>query len=216
MESEILGAAMRAFVWGGIEAVTIASIEHEVGTSVGGLYRYFDSKDAILVALGQESLVGFDALQRELLAALEERLTARKAGAAHAALARACTSFSAFLVHAERAPGPHRLLDMLLSTPDRLFDQETAPLVERALEPILGRSSELLDAAAAAGAVRPGDARLRTHAVWAAFHGVDHFKKRDRFMPAELHSQRIAELIFESLFLGWGVEPEAFARARAA
>jgi len=44
----------------------------------------------------------------------------------------------------------------------------------------------------AAGTLAPGDTRLRTLAVWAAVHGVTHFRKRDRILPANLAAERVA------------------------
>ncbi len=214
MESEILEAAMRAFTEGGIDGLTIASLAHEVGTSVGGIYRYFDGKDAILAALGHEALVGFDELQRHRLDALEARIKKAKARPDTAALARTIVAVETYLTHEEKYAGQHRLLDLLLSSPESLFDEESAPRVEAALVPILARTGQHLAAAAEAGALTAGDAALRTHALWAALHGVDHFRKRDRMQPRSLHADKIARLLCDSLLCGWGAEPAAIARAR--
>jgi AcrR family transcriptional regulator len=49
--AQILGAAVRCFARHGFQGATIPDICAEAGLSVGAVYGYFDSKDAIIAAL---------------------------------------------------------------------------------------------------------------------------------------------------------------------
>lgn len=51
--TEILDAALRVFVRAGVNAATMQEIARETGLSVGALYRYFESKDALVQGVMQ-------------------------------------------------------------------------------------------------------------------------------------------------------------------
>ena len=53
---EVLVAAMRLVAEEGLDALTIQRIAGAIGASVGGLYRYYDGKDALLTALQQRAI----------------------------------------------------------------------------------------------------------------------------------------------------------------
>lgn len=83
-KQQILQAAARVFVSKGLEAARMEEIAQEAGLSVGGVYWYFKSKEAIVHALLEDM---FDADLRGLHAVLtadgsvHERLTAYARGA---------------------------------------------------------------------------------------------------------------------------------------
>jgi hypothetical protein len=51
--------------------------------------------------------------------------------------------------------------------------------------------------------------------VWAAMHGLDHFRKRDRIMPTQLRVSALREQTLLALFAGWGGDRDRFAEAYA-
>src|SRR5687768_8022335 len=53
---EVLVAAMRLVSEEGLEALTIQRIASAIGASVGGLYRYYEGKDALLWALQERAI----------------------------------------------------------------------------------------------------------------------------------------------------------------
>jgi AcrR family transcriptional regulator len=59
---QILSAAMRLFARQGFRATTVPEICAEAGLSVGALYSYYDSKDAIIAALMEGGQRGTEAL----------------------------------------------------------------------------------------------------------------------------------------------------------
>jgi AcrR family transcriptional regulator len=54
--AHILAAARRCFVRDGFHATSMQDLVREAGISSGAVYRYFDSKDAMIVAIAEENL----------------------------------------------------------------------------------------------------------------------------------------------------------------
>jgi AcrR family transcriptional regulator len=175
----------------GVEALTMPRLAEEAGAAVGGLYRYFDSKDALLAGLQVRAA-------DDLAAFLEERLRAEDEP-----LARIRVAFGTWAAWADRSPALYRLIDASLSDPEVVLADDDARRVDDAVRPILRRCAGLLDAAAQAKELAPGDAELRALALWAALRGVRHLRKRDRLLPASLHADRVGEAVLDGLLAGW-------------
>lgn len=54
--AHILAAARRCFVRNGFHQTSMQDLVREAGISSGAVYRYFDSKDAMIVAIAEENL----------------------------------------------------------------------------------------------------------------------------------------------------------------
>jgi AcrR family transcriptional regulator len=211
MEQAVLDCATELLRAGGPEALTIVSLAKELGVSVGGLYRYYPSKGSILVGLEKRAIASYAAVQEQLLAELEPRL--KRAPMPRAALSRVLLAASAYGEHARRDPVQHDLLTQLLAVPVPLLDEREVAEVEAHVQPILARSTELLVAAMEAGALSAGNALLRTYVLWAAVHGADQFRKRDRLLPSSLHASVVSDAAVEGLLLGWGADPDVLEAA---
>jgi AcrR family transcriptional regulator len=212
MEQAVLEEATEMLRAGGPDALTIAALAQRLGVSVGGLYRYYPSKGAILVGLEKRSVASFRAVQDDLLEALEARLARRPPEVA--ALARIMGAASAYEEHAHRDPVQHRIMTQFLAVPDILLDEREVLEVEAELRPLLVRSAGLIAAAAEVGALAAGDAVQRTFVLWAALQGADQFWKRDRVLPPELRSNVLAALAADALLAGWGAPAAELAAAR--
>ena len=176
---------MSLVVADGMEGLTIARLANRMNASVGAVYRYFQSKEALVVGLQELAIADFHAFMQGRLAAHEPRMAGVPADTR--ALARLLVAFGSYLEHAEHSPRPHRLVDTFLSFPEAvLSDVEARSIGERLIEPVLTTFVSLLAEAARAGAIDPGDDLQRTHLAWAFVHGLDHFRKRDRIMPETL------------------------------
>ena len=107
----LLDTAMEILVEGGLEALTIPRLAERMDASVGGLYRYFPSKEAIFVALQERAIDGYAQAQRDAVSGVE----ARHAGLDEVtmALIRVVASFGVLLTAAERLvqEGPSILED---------------------------------------------------------------------------------------------------------
>lgn len=204
---QLLDAAWALAGAEGLEAVTMARLAASIDASVGGLYRYFPSKEAIFVALQEQAIASFAGAQRDALERLKPRLLTADPRAA--ALARVITATVVYLLEADASPVRHRLIDTFLSAQTPLLDDAQARQVDDALQPLLGRCAELLTEAttSATPALAAGDAMTRTHVLWASLHGLDHFRKRDRIQPPDLQVDMLTQETLRALLTGWGAEP---------
>jgi AcrR family transcriptional regulator len=195
---------MRIVLTEGLEGLAIARLARALGAAVGAIYRYFDSKEALITAL-QEQAIG------EYGAALARRLAETDAALGHLsdrprllALTRLLLGFGYYLEDAEAAPLRHRLLDVMLSSPAPVLPDEEARRIEGVLAPILAQVARLLEAAVSAGGLAPGDALRRSLLLWAALHGLDHFRKRDRIQPPDRQVAALLEILWRTLLVGFG------------
>jgi len=207
-----LAEAMGLVVQDGVEGLTIARLASRMNASVGAVYRYFDSKEALLVGLQEMAIADFHHFMLDRLARSEPRLA--EASPRARALARLMIAFSAYVEHAASSPRPHRLVDTFLSFPEAvLSDEEARSIGERLLAPILGAFAELLEEAVAARAIEPGNNVQRTYLAWAFVHGLDHFHKRDRISPVELQVKALLPIARAGLMRSFGAEASATAEA---
>ena len=76
----ILSTAQTILLNEGLEAVTVHRIARELDLTVGALYRYFPSKQAMLTALGEDIVRGFTSSLSQIIdiyeASLDEEQTA--------------------------------------------------------------------------------------------------------------------------------------------
>ena len=212
----ILTAAMTIATAEGLEALTIARLCEDLQLSIGGLYRYFPGKEAIYTALQMRTIHRFHGFWQQAVGDARTTLAEVGTPAPVAALVLVHVAFQAYLNHAVAMPVEHRLMDAFLSSPDQLLsDDEARKVDDDVLNPLIGDYAGLLVAAADCGALAPGDAVVRTHVIWAALHGLDHMRKRDRLMPDHLRVGALVPATLNAFLGGWGASPESLAAAFA-
>jgi AcrR family transcriptional regulator len=215
---EVLVAAMRLVSDEGLEALTIQRIAGAIGASVGGLYRYYDGKDALLVALQQRAIaqVADDQqadVERARGAFKQSRLPPEKGMAGVLQLAAGLVAATVVMRNAYRRPEEHRLLDAFLSSHQPVLTEESARLSDETLKPLVETVARELEGAAASGTLERGDAVQRTYVLWAALHGLDHFRKRDRILPPSLRVDALVPATLRAIVRGWGASEGAAAAA---
>jgi AcrR family transcriptional regulator len=180
----------------GLDRLTMPKLAKEADVAVGGLYRYFENKEALVAALqvrASKSFVAFVGARIEAMVSEDPLEVIRVI----------VNSWPAFL---SASPEEHFLLDSSLSAPEVMLSDDDALDVAQGLRPVFQRCASALGEAARLGLLRMGDPQLRTHALWAAVHGVGHFTKRDRILPERLHAERVREELLQALLVGWGAE----------
>lgn len=181
----------------GLNSLTMPKLADAADVAVGGLYRYFSSKEHLKSCLQVRCAEAFIDTLSEVDAAV--------VGSAPMDCVRAyALAWSDF---AAMHPTKHALLDQSLSNPQVLLTDTDALAVDKALRPALERVVHHLKEAERREHIEPGNVWLRTYAIWAAMHGVGHFSKRDRLLPEALHSAKIRTLLLDSLFKGWAYTP---------
>lgn len=201
---QLLDVATRVVAEEGVEALTMHRLAGELGVAVGGLYRYFENKEALVVLLQRRAVDG-------LRAAVEVALARVPKGAEPklVALKRVVAVARVWRRQASDAPERHRFVDAYLSDPRTLLTEEQNNEVEASLQPIVKGVAVAFTEAHATGALSQGDALLRTHVLWAALHGIDHFEKRDARAPARLRTEALFKETLRGLLVGWGADPAA-------
>lgn len=185
----------------GLEGLTLGKVAKALDVAVGGLYRYFSSKEALVAGLQIRAIERF-----------ASRLDAHVPGAprssgAVALLRHALAPFDFYARNALVDPDEHRLMDIMLSNLDPALSEAQAREVETVLGPILARAQASLDRAAEARVLAKGDSRARTLLLWSATHGLGHLRSRDRLEDAEHRSDALLDALFESLLVGFGADP---------
>ncbi|MBE7449836.1 MAG: TetR/AcrR family transcriptional regulator [Kofleriaceae bacterium] len=201
----ILDAATQVVAEGGLEALSMSKLAAAVDYTPGALYRYVESKDALLARLVERILADV----RADLVAAQAALSARTG-----ALARVGALVRTYRDFARREPHRFGLLAVTMADPrvllaDPAHAGTAAAAVIAALEPL----AAVLTAAAAAGQLAPGDAVERTLCLFTMLHGVLQLPKLARNAPQHLDIDRLALAGTRALLVGWGASPRHVARA---
>ncbi|MBK9033827.1 MAG: TetR/AcrR family transcriptional regulator [Myxococcales bacterium] len=197
----ILDTALAVVAADGLEGLHMARLAAAVDYTPGALYRYVESKDALVATLVARTLGQVEGALR----AAEAEPAAPPSGLARiGVLVRAYRSF----VQAE----PHRfgLLALALAEPRVLVgDPEHARATAAAVIGALTPLAEALTAAAADGALTAGDPVARTLCVFSLVHGLSQLPKLARVAPTSFDIDALALAGVRALLIGWGASPHA-------
>jgi AcrR family transcriptional regulator len=225
----IVDTALHLLETEGYEGLTIQRLAKELGYAVGALYRYFRSKDALLVALLHRVMDRIGEDMQAGLAIVERQRTSHEPGSPRTPLSRdegllrLLVCALAYVELAKRRQSEFGLISTLIGDPREFLKTEAAaPLVPMLIRLQLILASALEDAVKA-GALAPGDSRDRAVILWAGVQGVSQLRKLGRFGVAGVELDRLVPIALETLLLGWGAErdqldrivPEAQAIARS-
>jgi AcrR family transcriptional regulator len=197
---ELLATASRIIAAQGLGALTMQRVATDDGCSIGSLYRYFPSKDALLVELQREAVrrlgTSFALSQAHLDHALERHALERHpfADARFAALARVVAA-TRFWISAET-----------------VFPQEVELSRRASTGPTVGRqvlevATQLLDGAVAAGALDPAPSVDRAAIVLAGTTGILMTSGLGRPTVEAFDGHRLATRMARDLFVSWGATP---------
>jgi AcrR family transcriptional regulator len=232
-------AALELLMDEGYDAVTVAGVAKRMGCAPGAMYRYFSSKDELMVAAQKKVIEEIDAELQAALQRIDAHIQSRASRAAgprgsasprSARLADGARSLdpaqSALLrlmavplvqekIAVER-PAYFALLSLSIPTPRVLVATEQAQPSMAALMSLSQIIARLLDEAAEAGGLEKGDAARRAVILWASHQGTLQLRKLDRFGLPALAAERLSLDTVEPLLAGWGAPPIAplYDRAR--
>lgn len=138
----------------GLEAVSFRAMAEALGISHTQPYRYFESKDALLAQMRVQAMQGFDAYIR-----------AREPADAPV-IARVRAVFAAYLAYVQAWAADYRLIFSIEQPPPDRY-----PALLAARRRLFEHAVDLVQDAIDTGLIR-GEARARTHLIWAALHGL--------------------------------------------
>lgn len=208
-----LDTARRIVTTEGQSALTMQRVTDELGTSVGGIYLYFPTKDALLAELESEALhvlhTSFLLGQVRLDAALEGTTPAE------AALTRAMAT-ARFWIDAEiTLPTEIELSRRLFGDARSVADGDASAQLLPSVLRLLDEGRIRLSAAAELGVIDPDDDLERAVLVVSSLNGVLLASKVGVLDEALFDGRRLALRLVDLLFAGWGAPADARAAAGA-
>ncbi|MGH9139127.1 MAG: TetR/AcrR family transcriptional regulator [Acidimicrobiales bacterium] len=197
-----LAAAKHVAFVEGLGALTMQRLAAEVDCAVGTAYTYFPSKSALVAEVQREAIETLNASCERFLATLVDDPLTHLVGLGQFWV----DTFEVF-------PEEARLLQMLMSeTSPTVSDDDVSRVLPAALG-LLDHARRAFEAAAAQGALGPGDAMERTVVLAAALNGVlllDHVARVD---PTLFDGRRLARSVARDLLVSWGADATALAGA---
>ena len=199
----IRDAALSLVVEDGLEGFSVHKLADRVDLTAGALYRYFESRDEMLIAVQAEVLAVFD----RYLAIVLEHLADRGLLEQVVAACRAYVALSAL------QPQRFQLNAQFISAPRPVFDADVVePTAARTIQ-MLGRLASLLERAEASGLLSDGDAQRRAVVAWSSVHALVERQKLERLAPTVFAPGALMDELLVTLLLGWGASADAAASA---
>lgn len=199
----ILDAALELVEEGGLEGLSIQRLAAKVDYTAGALYRYFESKDAILAQLVMRIL-------RDLRAYLDAAVALLPSDAP--VLARVWTLALGYRAFALREPRRFGLLAMTLASPRVLLTEagDADPVALEMISGLQGLAEAITVATEAEALSADQDVETssvdRTLCLFAFLQGLSLMQKQARYAPERLDTQRLSESGTRALLLGWGAK----------
>jgi AcrR family transcriptional regulator len=204
----ILDEALDVAINEGLAALTTPRLAKRLDYTPAAFYRYFPSKDALIVALEARTAERFYALFFERLARARDALPPRRDPPARAALAEIALLVRTYADLAAAHPQHFRLVSVLV-TGERSWIHGNA--AEQLRNLVLPRVVEVIgyyQRAEDVGALAPGNAARRAMVMWLSVHAVLATKPLAAGHPQLLDLGAIRHEAVRSLLLGWGAKPK--------
>jgi AcrR family transcriptional regulator len=193
----------------GSDSLTLQRLADRLDYTPGALYRYFASKEALIAELQRVVLAWLGQRTEETTAAALEACPDLDPG--RRALVGILATARAFEAFAHDAPVEFGLLSMHLGDPEYRLPDPEAERVYAAASRLLAGLADRLEAAAEAGALRPGRGDERALALWASLQGAVQTRKLARSADGQIDPQRVSRALLTALLIGWGSDAETLA-----
>jgi len=194
--NRILEMAANVVAKGGIDALGINKLAKSLGLTPGALYRYFDSKEALLGALTERFLGQIKLNLEEAVRGIEQPTL------------RLLRLIDAYRAQANTRPNRFGFLSMLMADQRVLVGRkEDAIDIMKAMQSTLGPVEVAMKEAMDASDMTQGCPKQRTLALFVAIHGALQLKKQARIAPDLISPDTIIRELTDSLLKGWGVDP---------
>ena len=199
---------------GGFGALTVTGLAQRMDVAVGGLYRYYPSKEALIGALTGRAVA---ALAADFVRAHNGWRSHLPCEPGAAALAALWASGCWYLLLPSRRPALWLLINHALMPRKPLVNSGEVPAVKVPLAAMLAQLEGMFARGAAAGVLHPGDAQRRAAAYWSALHGSLLVGKLARLWPQRAHAfadPHVSHSVCETLLAGWGAHADNIAASR--
>lgn len=191
--------AMNMVIDRGVEDFSVNKLASRVDLTPGALYRYFDSRDAILAAVEIEVLQHFEAY----FEALEDHCRE------YSGLRKVVVLSLGYVALADLQPQRFRLISEFVARPEPILDDNLAGDVVGPTLRSVGRFVTALDAAA----LDEGDALHRAALTWSSLQGFVNHRKLTRLPEVPLDPEELLIELLRTLLTGWGADREQLEQA---
>lgn len=197
---ELLTAALELVSEQGLEGLSVQALAKRTDRSVGAMYRYFSSLEAVLVALQCRIL-------EELGSYISEAAGDSQVVGASEALLRVMRIASAYRDFGLQRPHHFGLLSSILANPRFLLSAEEAGVVGASMEGLLAVVEQALEEAEQQSGLSEGCARERCLLLWVSTQGLLQLRKLGRLEPRLAEMDDLLDALLRTLLLGWGADP---------
>lgn len=209
----ILEAAFAILMADGSRGLTIPRLSNNLGYTVGALYRYFPSKDALIAAVQGRAVSRVAELLEHTGTEVAQALAGRRIDEPVAGLVPIMTFCEVYSRLPTLMPEVLTTITEALRTPQSLLGSEENDRVMVQLIPLLDRIGQWSAAAASAGAIRRGPKRERALVLWSTLHGAILVRNAD--LPSSWAStDGLAATAVRTTLMGWGAESARVARTQ--
>lgn len=209
--SVILDEAMAILATEGLDSLTLGRLAKALGYVPAALYRYFDSKDALLAALQRRAVTAIHVGLGEASRAVEQVAADAPPGAA--ALAKLLGAARFYLALPETEPEAAFLIALMTGDPRPLLSDEESRRTAPLLVALLADVEAMFTAAERASVLAKGDSIERTLVFWSVLSGALSLHKMRRITDALPPPSQIGTFAVQSLLAGWGAPPGELKRA---
>ena len=198
----------------GIDLFTIRRLSDELDCAVGGVYRYFPSKDALIAALQCRVLDELGAAFETCRTECAGRIATSALDETTGALLQLLEAGALYCERYGSTPETAYLIGRLIGDPRIvLSDAEAQSVIARAM-PLFSALASLIEAAQSCGALDAGVSTDRAVTYYAALQGVLQLQKLSRLQPGLLDHEKLVREVSVTLLRGWGAEQQALDEAQ--
>jgi AcrR family transcriptional regulator len=210
----LLQAAFELVMEEGLAGLTMQKLADRQDSAVGGLYRYFKSKDALLAALQRQVLSDFaSVIQAADLCFLQQAKIQTNLSERSEVLARLLLASEVYFHLPKICPQRFRLLYEMSISPEPLLGLQEGFQVLQVALPLFKHLESRFDHAARIQALKSGAASQRAILYWSSLQGLLPLEKLTRFVPLyDLPKLRVE--LENTLLLGMGAHSEDLKQAR--
>lgn len=203
----ILDEALDVAIAEGIAGLTTSRLAQRLGYTPAAFYRYFSSKDELLVALETRTAERFYALFFERLERERELPRARHKSPIRAALAEIVLLARNYAELAQAHPAHFRLIGVLVTGERSWIHGESAVRLRALVLPRLVEIIGYFQRAEEAGALSRGSAPLRAMVMWTSLHAVLATAPLRGEHPGLFDLEPVRRELLRTLLIGWGAPP---------
>lgn len=212
-ERRFVDAAKRIVADEGFEALTMQRLSDDLDMAISAAYRYFPSKGALVRQVQMAAIEELSESLDAVSARADEAIGEAGLSAEDAALARLALMGRWFCAASESYPEDLRLLQMIMSQRNSTLDADGGWKVLPVAMALLARTVSVIAAAQETGVLLPANPAERAAILGSAIGGVLQTDDLEKYVPELFGRTRLAQQAAFDLYVGWGADREALARA---